>query len=837
MVVQPPRFAVDPRPARRRTALRLLELGLVLGLAACRPSSPPAAARVGPIERPEQLLWGASAMGAIGDYRIENEHLVAVIAHPERAVGFAVSGGNLVDLAPLPDGEDHLNQITLYLNDQFPRQADYDAVEIVAAGGPGKRAVLRAIGVDTKNPRIRIETDYVLEPDARWLTLETRFTSSSTGTVRAYEPGEAIQWGRSEHLAPGFGRELPGKRLRLPWVAGLGRGASYAWVPETADSLVMSGSVWSDPIGEPVDLEPKRTLVYRRHIVVGTGDTASLSAPIATLRKTPVGRLVGTVKHDGAPVTDARVVVDFEDGRLAGLADVDAQGFYEIHLPPGRYGVQATSPGREPVRTETPVEVQAGRDESRSFSLGQRASIAWRIAGPSREAPPVKVTILGRDGTRDPEFGPTFRGSGARQVILSPRGLGEAPVGVGKFRVLVSRGPEHELIDREVEVGPGARVEITGELVRSVPTPGLIAAELHQHAAPSYDSGVSLEDRARSAAAEAVEVLVSTDHNVVIDYRPVLAALGLGRSLTSVIGTEATTHSVGHFNAFPLRIDRADPRGGMKDVEGYTPDDIFALVRGLAAEGIRPIIQVNHPRAHDIGFSHLMGLDPKTGRASDPRFSTDFDAFEVVLFGFDDETEAGLADWFALLRRGHRITATGNSDSHTIFGRETGWPRNYVCVDDDLPYRLDVPAFVTAIRSGCVTVSTGPLVTLRSGEVKMGGLAAAPGGELEVEVEVRAASWIPTRRLRLYVDGEVRHEQALDGREIVRHQGRHRIRCRADCFVVARVDAPDSLAPVVTTWRGRKPHPDSITNPIYVDVDGDGAYRREESARDSTDHR
>lgn len=793
------------------------------------PTGPVATAKA--IEAADELLWGPAAFGAIGDIRMSNGRLLAVITAVDRAVGFAVSGGNIIDVARLPGGEDQLNQITLYLDDEFPRQARYESLEIRSAGGRRKPAVVRAEGVDTKNAKIEVQTDYVLEPDRQWLTLITRFTNTGTATIRGYRPGDAIQWGRAEHMAPKEGFGLPGRRVEVGWVAGVGGGTSYAYVPDGAvDVDVLNGSMWSDPIADPIDLPPGKPVAYVRHLVVGDGDTASLSGAIATIRKQAFGRITGSITHDGAPVSGAIVHVMDAEGKLVGLAKVDHDGWYEIQVPPGDYSLEARAPGREPSAPTDPkprFAVAADQTVSRGFRLGPHASLGWRISGDGRFAQPVKVTVVGLDGTADPRLGPAFDASGAWNLVLSPRGFGTAPVGMGKFRVLVSRGPEYELIEQVVQVAEGGHAEVSGKLVRSVDTEGFVAADLHQHAAPSFDSGVSPADRALSNATEGVEVLVSTDHNVVIDYRPVIAANGLGRSVYSIVGTEATTHSVGHFNAFPLDIVRSDPRGGMRDPEGWTPEKIFSFVRSLGHDPkLPPFIQVNHPRAGPIGYFDLMDLDPATGLAKDPRFVTNFDGMEVISFGWANETKQSVADWFALLNRGLRITATGNSDSHTIFGREVGWARTYVCVDDDTPYRLDVGAFIRALRSGCATVSAGPFLTIRSGAVQMGGTLTAERATFEIQVRLQAASWIPTDQLELYVNGVLERTIALQGTAPVRFDDAIRLTCKSDCYVVAIARSERRLPPVVTSWRRRKPRPIALTNPIYVDADGDGRYSR-----------
>ena len=69
----------------------------------------------------------------------------------------------------------------------------------------------------------------------------------------------------------------------------------------------------------------------------------------------------------------------------------------------------------------------------------------------------------------------------------------------------------------------------------------------------------------------------------------------------------------------------------------------------------------------------------------------------------------------------------------------------------------------------------------------MGGLLAAPRGAFSVEVTVQAPSWIDTTTLQLLVNGKPRTTIALKGKEVLRHQGVHRIKCKQDCFVVAVV--------------------------------------------------
>src|SRR5262249_47029548 len=163
------------------------------------------------------------------------------------------------------------------------------------------------------------------------------------------------------------------------------------------------------------------------------------------------------------------------------------------------------------------------------------------------------------------------------------------------------------------------------------------------------------------------ELIVSTDHNVVADYRPIIAELGVGRYLTSLTGDELTTANWGHFGAFPLPRDLDHAGHGAVHVHGRTASDFFKDIRKSAPEAV---IDVHHPRLdNEIGYFNLGRFDTRNDHAERPGFSFDFDAVEV-LNGYQDaerrSVDRVIDDWFALLDHGHIVTATGNSDTHHL---------------------------------------------------------------------------------------------------------------------------------------------------------------------------
>ncbi len=133
-----------------------------------------------------------------------------------------------------------------------------------------------------------------------------------------------------------------------------------------------------------------------------------------------------------------------------------------------------------------------------------------------------------------------------------------------------------------------------------------------------------------------------------------------------------------------------------------------------------------------------------------------FDAIEV--FNGDhyariDKVEECMRDWYALLEAGHRVTATGNSDSHKLAFHEPGVPRNLVAVPDDDPARFDERAFVAAVRQGRVVVSSGPFIRFEAGGKGVG--EAVPAGDVTISIQVDAPPWVDVDRVELVRRGEI----------------------------------------------------------------------------------
>ncbi|MCX5745390.1 MAG: CehA/McbA family metallohydrolase, partial [Proteobacteria bacterium] len=439
---------------------------------------------------------------------------------------------------------------------------------------------------------------------------------------------------------------------------------------------------------------------------------------------------------------------------------------------------------------------------------------------------PARLTFVGMVGAHRPRF--SHGDVGVDQpggVVAYDRAfvVGDARIDVptGAYDVWVSHGMEWDVASRRVQVVAGEAQPFDVTLHHVVDTPGWISGDFHVHAERSNDSRVPMRHRVLQFVADGVDLIVATDHDVIADYAPVIAQLGLASQLTSVRGDEVTTHDWGHFGAFPLAADEGTPSTQPVASKARTPEAIFGELRRRDAT---TIIDVHHPRLEHgrVGYFHLGELDTATMRSRRAGFSFDFDAIEV-LNGYQDpdrrSVDAVLADWFSFLRRGRHVTATGNSDTHHLTFNLGGYPRNYVRLAK-APF--DERELAAAIKAGRSYFTTGPIVDVSVGEQGLGDTVSTARAPLQLHVEVKAPAWIDVTRLSVLVDGVVVLRRAIDGVAPLRFAETLTVPITRDAFVIVRVDGDRPMAPMIGDATKFRVYPLAVTNPIWVDVDGDG---------------
>lgn len=440
------------------------------------------------------------------------------------------------------------------------------------------------------------------------------------------------------------------------------------------------------------------------------------------------------------------------------------------------------------------------------------------VVDPGGRGIPARITIY-RDAKEPAElysFDPTA--TAVRPgVAYAKDGRLRARIPSGSYTYWVCRGMEWSLEKGALSLRQGGVQRRRVVLERQVDTTGWIASDTHIHTLTYSGHGDStIEERMITLAGEGVELAISTDHNHQTDYAAWQEATGMNGWYTSVTGNEVTT-KVGHFNAFPLAANGALP--------DHTPEDWVQIVDNMRTTGAKVVI-LNHPRwpeGADAPFVRF-GFDPRSGAFRDGR-TLPVDGIELLnsTWLLDDAMEK-FRDWFAILNRGGDIKAIGSSDSHTV-GDPVGQGRTYVRSATDDPGALDVPALCDAFVDGRTSIALGIFVEIDVMGSGPGEVVSARDDAIEVDVRVAAPAWIRPTTARLYANGELVAETRIDGGA---HQPTDRTwtanipRPAHDAWLVAVVLGEGVDGPY---WPTMKQYTCGATNPVRLDVDGDGTFR------------
>ncbi|MBN2357937.1 MAG: CehA/McbA family metallohydrolase [Deltaproteobacteria bacterium] len=213
-------------------------------------------------------------------------------------------------------------------------------------------------------------------------------------------------------------------------------------------------------------------------------------------------------------------------------------------------------------------------------------------------------------------------------------------------------------------------------------------------------------------------------------------------------------------------------------------------------------------------------------------------------------------DWLTMLNHGRVYTGTANSDSHTERQAETGYPRTYVGVPHDEPSWVTPHDVVYGLLARNALMTNCPFVRLRVGEATIGSTVRSQGGKIAVAIDVQTSTWCTPDQIHVYLGTQIARTLP-----IAPEQARHfttvvELEVASDTFVVVEVTGSQSTFPIVPgeeyatvpendvfaslgsslgfhmdNWGNLRPQirhdvtPYALTNPIFVDGDGDGRWQ------------
>ncbi len=509
-----------------------------------------------------------------------------------------------------------------------------------------------------------------------------------------------------------------------------------------------------------------------------------------------------------------------------------------LMLPPGQYSVTGNL---FPAVVQAELMVVTGKAADCTLVSPPRGRVRVAVKDQTGAPLPGKVTFIGLGETPSPYFrphDPVQSGLSWEEVKNSVHpAFSELDVElpVGDYLVSASRGPEYVAPQVEIEVATGGLQKLDFDLERVVETAGLIAVDPHMHTLRS-DGAVNERERVLSLVGEGVEVAVASDHFYRNDYTPQIEALGFESYLKVIPGSEISIRNPRDyeytldFNLYPLGPDE----GGWKAPETLSEEvaPIFEATRQRYPDAL---IQLNHPRNSSWDYFNSYRLDPETAATAREGFWTGFDVLEVLNGpspSFNNNA-ATIKDWLNLLSRGFFYPAIASSDAHQIDTEEPGYSRTYVYVADQDIAELEIGAVIAALGEGHSFVTNGPIVEVTVNDRFLpGDSLSAPGGEVELLIEVRTAPWVTADEARILVNGVVERVLTIDGAPGAMQSLQERVHLELDrdAFVLVEVVGHQSLYPVVqakTLSPGRSSGtvtPYALTNPIFVDVDGNGRF-------------
>jgi len=459
---------------------------------------------------------------------------------------------------------------------------------------------------------------------------------------------------------------------------------------------------------------------------------------------------------------------------------------------------------------------------------------------------PSKIEITGTNDTPTPRFGPDSGEYGVRNVTYAPHGHFMRSLIAGQYDVIISHGSEYDALFARVIVKPGETATLQASLKRSVDTAGWVSSDFHSHSSPSGDNTGSQIGRVLNLVCEHIEFGPCTEHNRVSSYQPHIDKLGIGEHLATVSGLELTGQPLplNHQNAFPL-IHKPHTQDGGAPVTDVDPEQqIERLV--LWDNRSEKLIQQNHP---DIGWLfHDKDGDGEhdAGHARSFQFIDVMEIHPISLASAlkpdDGKTDNNhrVFNWLQLINQGHRISGVVNTDAHYNY-HGSGGLKNWIRSSTDRPSEIDVMELVNASQAGRLVMSNGPFLEVRARSPKaanvkeqpwsgVGDEFLVPDGKVQMHVKVQCPNWIDIDHVLLLVNGQpskmhdFTREKHPDkfGDKVVKFDNTFDVELKEDAHLIVIAAGEKSILGPVQGPKWGKQQPTAISNPIFIDLKGDG---------------
>ncbi|MFM8987712.1 MAG: hypothetical protein ACKOGO_03500 [Holophagaceae bacterium] len=240
-----------------------------------------------------------------------------------------------------------------------------------------------------------------------------------------------------------------------------------------------------------------------------------------------------------------------------------------------------------------------------------------------------------------------------------------------------------------------------------------------------------------------------------------------------------------------------------------------------------------------------------TSSLSGGKKTGDFDAIELIRSqSFDPLNPSAWwgeflvlrQDWFNLIGKQSPTKFTkalGLSSALVSLDTQVGSARSYLNIGSATLTQSDLSSVLTALQSGKIVASTGPLVIPSIGSVGPGGLVStgAPIASVSLNLDIYCPDWIPLDQIRVVLNGTV--ITSISKSNLVRdvNDSRHftatliipmsSVAVGKGAWLVVEAGVPLNISGVYapnTVWSkySKGLYPIAISNPIFINVSGSG---------------
>ena len=815
---------------RTRFAL-LVSFGLLLGWASTAQRDRAEAVEIGP-NNTDWMPTGKEADGLPGDFVLRNNKIHALVsgAQPFRRANMTteyavVLQGCLYDL-DLRGAEN--DQLTVL---RPGGESGYVSHVRIMEDGSGGAAVVEAVRTATKGNGLFTRHEYRLEPDWQYLLVSSTYRNESR-EPRTITP--APVW-------KGLDNEITVGDIRL--------GDSIDPFDKRGYAV---GPVENSDGAEEVVLRPGEEATFRFRVGVAESPLAAYGVLAAASR--PTGQVAGSVMDtDGIPAIHGSLLATLEGAAVPHYPD--SQGRISFRLPVGRHVLRFEDLGRNPVERE--ISVRRGGATQLDWEVARASTVRVKITDTNGEPSPGKVQFLGIDGTETPNFGTDYRAHGGNHQYQTHDGRVQQQVPPGAYLLRVSLGPEFDLEEQRIEVAQAETVSIKVKLKRTVDTRGWISTDYHSHSTPSGDNYCSTRDRVINLAAEHIEFAPTTEHQRLYDWAPHIEQLGLSGRIKTVPGIELTG-SGQHFNAFPFVPDPSAQDGGAP-LWHYDPRINAIVLRNWGTPSLARGSRIDPAKNARLGLEPFGGGPDRWVQANHPDVGTVF--FDRNRDGVKDGGFQGLEElidaaevwsaeilnltphynsrgganrtfgWLQLLNQGRQVWCVAVSDAHRVFGNGVGGWRTYVPSSTDNPAEIDHEEVIRNSKAGRMMITNGPFLRVTTADGLPIGSSVISEAYVDLRIQVQTPNWLEIDRIQVLVNGRQPEQYNFRKRAhpgmftdgVVTFDQTVRVMLQEDAHLI--VVAIGEGSTIEKGW-GLNPygemHPVAYTNPIYVDVDGNG---------------